>query len=392
MKSAVLEALALCYEESKTGQTGAGVRDVQPTLESLLTAADCSEGDARELAERQLQEAAVLGLLRLEPAHSRDRRHTHKVRLSPANEAPFYRYLGRPSPTEIRAQWAALFQEAGGWNVAPEFAESWKSFCQSRAASALTWQDMKEFRRAESEAGRETLQLVTRLLGWREPEQFVRLASCRLCGDSKRLERQRGTLEKLLIAASAGRIRTFANINILETPRHVLVAGPLRLRFDDHTVDLSQLRDGAAISETDVERAAIECAAARCITVENKTSFHQHALQNPGELHLHTSYPNAATLALLRKLPRTLEFLHFGDSDPAGFDILRELRETSGHPVRSEGMDFHPSASGKPLTAEELRLLDKLRIHPLLAAERAALEAMLSSGQKGAFEQEHRPG
>ena len=388
--TAVLEALARCYEESKVGQTGEGSRDVQPTLEALLAAAGCSEGDARELAERQLREVAALGLLQLELAHRRDRNHIHKVRLSSANETAFYRHLGRLSPKEVRAQWSALFNEASEWAVGAEFVKPWMAFCQRRETSALVWQDMSEFRRAESDAGRETLQLVARLLCWREPEQFVRVASCRLCGDSKRLERQRATLEKLLGAASGGRIRKFADLRILDTPRHVLVAGPLRLRFADHTTDLSQLRDGAAISEADVERAEIDCATARCVTVENKTSFHQRTLQNPGDLHLLTSYPNAATLTLLRKLPRTLEFLHFGDSDPAGFDILRELREVTGLPIRSCGMEFDSSVSGKPLTAEEIRLLEGLRTNPSLEPERAAIEAMLRCGHKGVFEQENR--
>jgi hypothetical protein len=254
----------------------------------------------------------------------------------------------------------------------------------------MRWQDMSEFRRTELQAGRDTLQLVTRLLSWREPQQFVRVASCRLCGESKRLERQRATLEKLLDSASGGRIRTFADLDILDMPRHVLVAGQLRLRFEDHLSDLSQLRDGAAISEADVERASIECAAPRCITVENKTSFHQYALQTPGDLHLHTSYPNAATLALLRKLPRTMEFIHYGDSDPAGFDILRELREATGIPITSAGMQFYPSNFSKPLTTEELRLLAELRTNPLLEPEWAAIDAMLHSGHKGAFEQENR--
>src|SRR6266511_4706168 len=217
--ASVLEALARCYEESKAGQSGEGSRDVQPTLESLLADADSSEGDARELAERQLREAAALSLITLEPVHRRDRTRIHKVRLSPANEAAFFQYLGRPSPREIRAQWSALFREASGWAVGAEFVESWIGFCQRRATSALTWQDMNEFRRAELVAGRETLQLVARLLSWREPEQFLRVASCRLCGDSKRLERQRATLEKLLGTASGGRIRAFSNLRILDTPR-----------------------------------------------------------------------------------------------------------------------------------------------------------------------------
>src|SRR6266699_4301891 len=116
--SSILEALARYYEKSQAGQTGLGIMDVQPCLEILLAQAGCSEGDARELALRQLQTATESGLIALEPAHSRDRSTIYKVRLSPRREDAFYAYLGRPSPTLVRKQWSNLFLEARGWPVA----------------------------------------------------------------------------------------------------------------------------------------------------------------------------------------------------------------------------------------------------------------------------------
>ncbi|MEW6303781.1 MAG: Wadjet anti-phage system protein JetD domain-containing protein [Verrucomicrobiota bacterium] len=384
----ILEALAECYERSKVGQTGIGKLDVQPRLEDLLAQAGCSEGDTREMAVRQLQEAAKAGLISLEPVHRRDRSDIFKVRLSPEKEDAFFAWLGRPSPRAIREQWSALFLEARSWSVPPEHVESWAAFCEHRATGALHWNDMAEFKRKDLDAGRDLLRIVARLLGWRDKEQFIRVVSCRICGDSKKLERLRYTLEKLVSGATAGRISALAHLGILETPRHVLVAGPLRLRFADHTLDLGQLRDGASVSEADIQRAVIETDAIRCVTVENKTSFHQRALQCPRDLHLHTSYPNAATVALLQKLPRSLEFQHFGDTDPAGFDILRELRETTGLPIQSIGMTFRPGHDSSTLTNEEMRLLEKLSSDPLLAPERRTLQELLSFKRKGAYEQE----
>jgi hypothetical protein len=37
-------------------------------------------------------------------------------------------------------------------------------------------------------------------------------------------------------------------------------------------------------------------------------------------------YANSATVEFLRNLPENIELWHFGDSDPKGFDILRDLR------------------------------------------------------------------
>src|SRR5690349_8052509 len=131
--SPVLDCLACFYERSAAGQTGLGKLDVQPELAVLLEQANCSEGDARELAVRDLEKAAQLGLLTLEPAHTRDRANIYKVRLSPAKEAAFYEYLGRPSPTRVRKVWSELFQEVSSWPVPSEFAEPWTAFCGRRA-------------------------------------------------------------------------------------------------------------------------------------------------------------------------------------------------------------------------------------------------------------------
>jgi hypothetical protein len=164
----------------------------------------------------------------------------------------------------------------------------------------------------------------------------------------------------------------------------------MRLRFPEAVQDVRHHgADGTSISESNIARAGIECLATRCVTVENKTSLHQRALQTPDVLHIHTSYPGAAALALLRKLPRSMEFLHSGDTDPAGFDILRDLRQSTGLPIRPLGMDFVECADSPPLTAEETTLLENLMDDPLLLEERPALHAMLTNKCKGVFEQEH---
>ena len=388
-ESRVLEALARLYEKSQAGRTGLGELDFQPELEPLLKAAGCDEGDVRELAERELH-GLDGDLLTLQLSNRRAKGDILKVRLPLANEAALYRRLGRPSPTEVRAKWSALFHEAMNWPVPATFAGEWKCFCLRGVVNAVHWENMSSFRREDLGAGRGLLNLITRLLAWRFEKYFVREVSCRICGDSKRLERQRGVLERLLAEATNGRIANFAALGILDTPKHVLVVGPLRLRFPDSVLDIGGLRDGASLSEADIERAEIECPSTRCITVENKTSFHQRAIQNQNALHIHTSYPGAATVALLRKLPRTMEFYHSGDTDPAGFDILRDLRASTGLPICSLGMDFVECADSPPLTAEEANLLENLMSDPRLREERPALHAMLTSKRKGVFEQEHR--
>jgi len=86
-----------------------------------------------------------------------------------------------------------------------------------------------------------------------------------------------------------------------------------------------------------------------------------------------------------------MEFLHFRGADPAGFDILRELRQATKLPFGSVGMEIRPDNESAPLTREEMCLLQSLSSEPSLAAERPTLRALLAHGRKGAFEQEHQP-
>lgn len=94
---------------------------------------------------------------------------------------------------------------------------------------------------------------------------------------------------------------------------------------------MNRLQGPFRLSQADIEGAdEVSTLAHRCVTIENETTFHEIAKLRSGELLVHTSYPGSGTLALLQRLPLTLEFWHFGDSDSAGFDILRILREKSG--------------------------------------------------------------
>ena len=205
--------------------------------------------------------------------------------------------------------------------------------------------------------------MLPKLLAWRG-ESLIRFASCVLCGNSKRLEelagaekagelrgKLRGKLGHLLEDITGGKIKTLDDLGILPNPRFVLLSGPLRLRLDGEWLDLGRLRGAVRLAQEDIERAEeITTAAHRCLTVENETSFHELAKLRSGELLVQTSYPGSGTLALLRRLPAILEFWHFGDSDDAGFDILRDLRDKSGR----EFQPLHMMQGRNPFEQESL--------------------------------------
>jgi hypothetical protein len=58
-------------------------------------------------------------------------------------------------------------------------------------------------------------------------------------------------------------------------------------------------------------------------------------------------------LKLLRRLPAEMQFWHFGDSDEAGFDIVRVLGEKSGRHIQPLHMQrgrtpFEQESLGRP--------------------------------------------
>jgi len=124
--------------------------------------------------------------------------------------------------------------------------------------------------------------------------------------------------------------------------------------LDGEWLDLGRLQGAFRLAQSDIERAGqIATTATRCLTIENEASFHELAKFQGGELFIQTSYPGSGTLALLRHLPSAMEFWHFGDSDDAGFEILRVLRESSGRDIRPLHMKrgripFEQESLGKP--------------------------------------------
>jgi hypothetical protein len=195
----------------------------------------------------------------------------------------------------------------------------------------------------------------------------------------------------LLEAVTGGRIQTFSDLKITDNPRSVIFHGPVRIRLNSgQLVDYSGLAGASALSEDDMGHAgSIECAAPRCVTVENATNFHQLARLRSGDLFVHTSYPNRATVEFLRRLPASMERHHFGDTDPWGFDVLRSLRVFL-NPVLIAPlhMTFRPSDECRVLSDRDRKKLFRLQDDPLLSDVRGELEKMIATESKGRFEQE----
>ena len=364
--SPVLSALADHYESKWAGRTGEAIRDVLTDGEELLRAAGSAEGERRAVAEQQLAEAQRTGILTIEPLHKRDRKSFGQIRFSPVNEARLYERLGRSSPTQLRGALARQFTAAASSEVPDRWRDHWRNWCERMRTAALNGGSTPSFDRHSSEENAKLLTLLPKLLAW-EGESLVRFVSCVLTGKSKTLEslaakekdgafrgKLRGTLGRLLEEITGGEIRALDDLGILPNPRFALVHGPLRLRLDGEWLNLGPLQGAFRLAQSDIERAEeITTTASRCLTVENETSFHELAKLGSGELLIQTSYPGSGTLGLVRRLPVNLEFWHFGDSDEAGFDILRDLREKSVRDFKLLHMEpgrvpFEQESLGRP--------------------------------------------
>ncbi len=386
----ILKVFADRYRDSQAGRTGICTADFTLDYHKLLKAAHADSAEARIHAEDRLRNASSQsqGRLKLD-THPRDECLIHIVRLSrEGGEAWLFNHLRASSPTEERRQLANLFESFHETPVSSNWKSAWSNWCLQLAQHALDGSSVAPFTRDDLTGNRELLTVLPRVLDW-QGESLLRFASCMICHDSKKLEQLRPRLESALRQITAGSIQSLEELGLLEKPRRVFIRGPLRLELPGGTLNLGLLHAPVSISETDLHQAiAIHCDSAQVLTVENETTFLELAKLNSDTLLIQSSYPGRAVLALLARLPAHLPIHHFGDTDPAGFDILRDLRARSGRTIQPLHMYHRPREGSEALQPSDLQTIDRLLSDPRMADCHPSLQAMRHAGTKGDFEQE----
>lgn len=381
-----LRVFAERYRESQAGRTGIGASDFTLDYQKFLKAAHATTAEGRIHIEQQLRRAAASsgGHFVIE-THPRDENILLLLRLKrDGGEAWLFQHLGQLSPTQERSKLASVFAEAQNATLPERWQTAWQAWCSALANKAECGEAIAPFQRSDLAATRELLQVLIRVLNW-QSESLIRFASCVICRNSKRLEGLRPRLEQALTQLSAGSVTSLEYLGLLEKPRQVMLHGPLRL----DELELAALRGPYSLSETDLRTAFhLHSNAARVLTVENETTFLELAKSNRDTLLIQTSYPNRAVLALLSRLPAELPLFHFGDTDPAGFDILRNLRARTARPIHPLHMAYRPRPNSPTLSTEEKNQLTRLLADPTMADCREPLEAMREAETKGDYEQE----
>lgn len=276
----------------------------------------------------------------------------------------------------------------------PLLPELWPALCAQLESAFAIPHVCGPFHWREAERVDTLLTLLFQLTQRKWPEStLIRNASTSLEHHSKRLEEEQSSLERAL-GLLFERETPLEALNIQTSNSVLHYSGPLTLHFADGSPHVSDtLRFESTLSVDDLDRAThITTTAERILTVENrKTTFRQLARADSGRttLIVATSFPTPAVRRLLEKLPPQLPHHHFGDTDPSGWDVLRNLREVCPerlvHPFH---MHWRTDASSPRLTSRDQKTLQRLLADPRMADCHGELQAMLGAGVKGAFEQE----
>lgn len=385
----ILKSLAAIYRESAHGRKGAA-RDYTIDYEKFLRAAHISDGDAREIAERELRNAETKSnaLLRVE----RHKRSTlpERLRLSlDGGERWLFQQIGETSPTEQRAELSEIFREMAARTVPPHWQQAWADWFIQLSEAALSGASIQPFRRDDPAGNLVLTETLTGILGWQGPS-LIRYASTAICGNSKLLQQLEPRLRPALTAITGS--DALEDFGILRKPRSVTFHGPLLLRIAEKETDFTLFPGPVSLSETNLTPDShLTTTASICLTVENEDTFHELAATNPGVLLILTSYAGSAVRRMIAALPADLAFHHFGDGDPAGSDILRDLREKTGRDIQPLLIPTQPTTKRRPIADTEHTTLQRLLHAELPASLRTHVETLLEHGVPQDFEQESIP-
>lgn len=382
----ILQALARNYEESAFGRKAAN-RDYTIDYEKFLRCIDQADGDEREIAERELIQAELTsnGLLRID-RHIRTG-HPERLRLFlDGGEQWLFQQIGKASPTEQRSELSNYFQEMAKYPVPDHWQQAWYDWFHRLSESAINGGNVQPFRRDDSAGNHTLVNTLVGILNWQGPT-LIRYASTAICGDSKILQRLEPRLRIGLAAITGSDV--LDEFGILRKPRFVTFHGSLILRIDDKETDFSMFPGSVTLAETNLtSESSITTNASVCLTVENEDTFHELVTTNQGVILILTSYAGAAVRRMIEMLPSNLSYYHFGDKDPAGVDILRDLREKSRRDILPLNIPSRFESKRRALVEFEIIMINRLLEKVLPVSLKHHLENLLEYGMPSNYEQE----
>lgn len=388
--SKILYELGEQYRRSKLGRTGEAAKDFMVPLDKIMEEAKYESSEDADFAGQELLAAERLGALTLD----RDEKSPSKIlriRISRQQENELFRILGEKSPKQERIILSDLFESYVDAPVPENYRGSWNFWCQLYAQNCLKGIQIAPFFRDKPEDIREILDLIIQLFKWPHASQ-VELVSGVLCGDTTRIDKLLNRLTRVLTIFTDGAVNGLEDFGILMEPQQCHFHGRIRLKLNRTWVDCAAFRSGIQVQDVDIEGLSeVEVNAPRCVVVQKPGTFHELVKLNCGDLLILSDHPNEPTQSLIKLLPSTIEFWFLGNSDPNGFDILRNLRQLTGKPFQPLHMKtrLYPEASrNEPLLQTERKLLESLLQDTSVKDIKPWLQDMLEANSSGRNEQE----
>jgi hypothetical protein len=353
----------------------------------LLEAAGITSAEDQATAAREAEACGQLVLKR----HRYRKYLIERVTLPLASEAWLIERFGGTASGDLQA---AALEIVAGFSASghARFPLEWAALCESLRVAFSQGRSLRPFGWSHPDTLRRLLDGVKKLSEneW-SAGTLIRAASVDIGLDSKELERHQRTFESGLSRLFGAEI-SLKSLGLAAGDSHVELHGPVCLHFPDGSVHDFDGLENVLISAADLARcSSISTTAERLLSIENrKTTFRQYAAANQDRRTLvaSTSFPTRAFRYLLEKLPVSLPYHHFGDTDPAGWQILLKLREATPRPVEAFRMKVRAGERLRPLTPYDLKLLPSLLVSPLLADSRTEIAAIATWGDRGDFEQE----
>lgn len=179
-----------------------------------------------------------------------------------------------------------------------------------------------------------------------EEDILQRVFSAKVLGNSKSFEKISGKvisiIRRYFPAEEEDDRQLLAQYHILQNPGHLIMKGHGILQIKDSIVHIEDFKEGITLSGADVHEAKlISIHDTSILTIENLTSFYQCEREDTLIIYL-GGYHNTIRRDFLKQLYSQfpdLIFLHSGDLDAGGFQILEHLKMKTGIPFKPYKMD-----------------------------------------------------
>lgn len=203
-----------------------------------------------------------------------------------------------------------------------------------------------------------------------EEEIFTRDMSIKIFGESKRLEKVKDKVQRLLglYGEYDDRAYILEEHGVVNAPPVLRMKGNAVLVFENQVVELQSI-GGEMVLSTKTMRVLkkINLTGGKVITVENLTTYYDYPQGDDFVIYLEGFHnrSKAELLKLIYRQNKDKEYLHFGDIDIGGFHIFNHLYSKTSIPFQLLYMDKETLARYKgnwiQLSKAEMERLKSLR-------------------------------